>query len=116
MQRVAQSQPRTGGLLKSSYLSQSARSICSTTPLKSQSNPDKSALNGESTQKASKEEPTSEPSKQRETTKSMAQEDEELRRRLEDMSGEGGAAGIEYEDGKPQAMKRSVRNNMFRYI
>jgi hypothetical protein len=47
---------------------------------------------------------------------SMAQADEDLRRRLEEMSGEGGAAGIEYEDGKPQAMKRSVRNNMFRYI
>jgi hypothetical protein len=47
---------------------------------------------------------------------SMAQADEDIRRRLEEMSGEGGAAGIEYEDGKPQAMKRSVRNNMFRYI
>jgi hypothetical protein len=32
------------------------------------------------------------------------------------MSGEGGASGIEYEDGKPSTMKRSVRNNMFRYI
>ncbi|KAJ5200436.1 hypothetical protein N7472_005640 [Penicillium cf. griseofulvum] len=30
------------------------------------------------------------------------------------MSGEGGASGIEYEDGKPNAMKRGVRNNMFR--
>jgi hypothetical protein len=49
-------------------------------------------------------------------TKSVAQSDEELRERLEQMSGEGGASGIEYEDGKPNAMKRSVRNNMFRYI
>ncbi|GFF42201.1 hypothetical protein IFM46972_06789 [Aspergillus udagawae] len=49
-------------------------------------------------------------------TKSVAQADEELRERLEQMSGEGGASGIEYEDGKPTAMKRSVRNNMFRYI
>jgi hypothetical protein len=32
------------------------------------------------------------------------------------MSGDGGAAGIEYEDGKPSAMKRGVRNNMFRLI
>jgi hypothetical protein len=68
---------------------------------------DKTALKSEDTSKVSKQEPTSEPSKRRETAKSMAQED---------MSGEGGAAGIEYEDGKPQAMKRSVRNNMFRYI
>ncbi|GKZ45233.1 hypothetical protein AbraIFM66951_007835 [Aspergillus brasiliensis] len=49
-------------------------------------------------------------------TKSVAQADQELRERLEQMSGDGGAAGIEYEDGKPNAMKRSVRNNMFRYI
>lgn len=48
--------------------------------------------------------------------KTVAQADEELRQRLEDMSGEGGAAGIEYEDGQPNTMKRSVRNNMFRVI
>ncbi|KAF2219252.1 hypothetical protein BDZ85DRAFT_46389 [Elsinoe ampelina] len=29
---------------------------------------------------------------------------------------EGGAAGVEYEDGKPVAMKRGVKANMFRYI
>ncbi|KAJ6036697.1 hypothetical protein N7540_000976 [Penicillium herquei] len=44
------------------------------------------------------------------------QADAELRERLEQISGDGGAAGIEYEDGKPTAMKRSVRNNMFRLI
>ena len=48
--------------------------------------------------------------------KSVAQADEELREKLEQMSGEGGASGIEYEDGRPNTMKRSVRNNMFRYI
>lgn len=32
------------------------------------------------------------------------------------LSGDGGEAGIEYENGEPVAMKRSVRNNMFRYI
>ncbi|KAJ5159761.1 uncharacterized protein N7482_006765 [Penicillium canariense] len=48
--------------------------------------------------------------------KTVAQADTELRERLERMSGEGGAAGIEYEDGKPSAMKRGVRNNMFRLI
>lgn len=42
--------------------------------------------------------------------------DEELRTRLEEMSGGGGAAGLEYEDGRPVAMKRSVKNNMFRVI
>ncbi|PYH86039.1 hypothetical protein BO82DRAFT_350824 [Aspergillus uvarum CBS 121591] len=49
-------------------------------------------------------------------SKSVSQADQELRERLEQMSGGGGASGIEYEDGKPTAMKRSVRNNMFRYI
>ncbi|KAL2011153.1 hypothetical protein VTN00DRAFT_3871 [Thermoascus crustaceus] len=48
--------------------------------------------------------------------KTSAQLDEELREKLEAMSGEGGAAGLEYENGKPVAMKRSVRNNMFRLI
>lgn len=48
--------------------------------------------------------------------KTVAQADAELRERLERMSGDGGAAGIEYEDGKPSAMKRGVRNNMFRVI
>ncbi|EPS32727.1 hypothetical protein PDE_07687 [Penicillium oxalicum 114-2] len=49
-------------------------------------------------------------------TSSIADADAQLRERLEKMSGGGGAAGIEYEDGKPSAMKRGVRNNMFRLI
>ncbi|KAF2483050.1 hypothetical protein BDY17DRAFT_242735, partial [Neohortaea acidophila] len=48
--------------------------------------------------------------------KTIAQLDEELRQKLSGMAGDGGAAGIEYEDGRPVDMKRSVRNNMFRYI
>jgi hypothetical protein len=48
--------------------------------------------------------------------KTMAQLDEELREKLESRSGDGGAAGLEFEDGKPVAMKRSVRENMFRLI
>ncbi|AEO64620.1 48a2c1cd-0a40-40fd-83a8-7c01a2d9c4f4 [Thermothielavioides terrestris] len=51
-----------------------------------------------------------------ETSKTQAQLDEELRQKLEGISGEGGAAGVEYEDGRPVAMKRAVRENMFRYI
>jgi hypothetical protein len=47
---------------------------------------------------------------------SLAEADEELRRRLEEISGEGGASGVETEDGRPISMKRAVRNNMFRYI
>ncbi|KAK3682060.1 hypothetical protein B0T22DRAFT_484149 [Podospora appendiculata] len=48
--------------------------------------------------------------------KTQAQLDEELRLKMEDMAGDGGASGVEYEDGKPVAMKRAVKDNMFRYI
>lgn len=48
--------------------------------------------------------------------KSILQQDEELRAKMSGLSGDGGESGIEYEDGQPVSMKRSVRNNMFRYI
>ncbi|OTA88356.1 hypothetical protein M434DRAFT_123680 [Hypoxylon sp. CO27-5] len=48
--------------------------------------------------------------------KTMAELDAELQQRMSGLSGDGGEAGVEYEDGKPVAMKRSVKNNMFRYI
>ncbi|KAI9705471.1 MAG: hypothetical protein M1836_006226 [Candelina mexicana] len=60
------------------------------------------------------EESNNDISKRREKT--MAELDEELRQKLEGASGEGGAAGLELEDGKPVSMKRGVKNNMFRYI
>ncbi|KAI0599710.1 hypothetical protein F4775DRAFT_591168 [Biscogniauxia sp. FL1348] len=46
----------------------------------------------------------------------VADRDEELRLKMSGLSGDGGAAGVEYEDGKPVALKRGVKNNMFRYI
>ncbi|KAF5504559.1 hypothetical protein CGCF413_v004401 [Colletotrichum fructicola] len=46
----------------------------------------------------------------------MAELDEELRLKLEGMSGEGGAAGVEYENGKAEGLKRGVKSNMFRPI
>ena len=52
----------------------------------------------------------------KEAKKTMAQLDEELRMKLEGRSGDGGAAGLELENGKPVAMKRGVRENMFRLI
>ena len=48
--------------------------------------------------------------------KTLADRDEELRLRMAALAGDGGEAGIEYENGVPVAMKRSVKNNMFRYI
>ncbi|OAK98898.1 hypothetical protein IQ06DRAFT_295221 [Phaeosphaeriaceae sp. SRC1lsM3a] len=48
--------------------------------------------------------------------KTQAELDQELQEKLRGIAGDGGDAGVEYEDGKPVAMKRSVKNNMFRYI
>lgn len=48
--------------------------------------------------------------------KTMAEIDEELRLKLEGVSGEGGQAGVEYEGGKAVGLKRGVRENMFRII
>jgi hypothetical protein len=48
--------------------------------------------------------------------KTQAELDRELQLRMQGMAGDGGDAGVEYEDGQPVSMKRSVKNNMFRYI
>ena len=52
----------------------------------------------------------------KQTKKTIAQLDEEMRQAMEGISGDGGVHGIEYEDGKPVAMKRAVKENMFRLI
>lgn len=48
--------------------------------------------------------------------KTVAEMDEELRLKLEGMSGGGGSAGVEYEGGKAEGLKRGVKSNMFRVI
>lgn len=53
---------------------------------------------------------------QQQKKKTMAELDDELRLKLEGISGEGGGAGIEYEGGKAVGLKRGVRENMFRVI
>jgi hypothetical protein len=50
------------------------------------------------------------------STQTIAERDAEIQRKLAGISGDGGASGVEYEDGKPAAMKRSVKNNIFRLI
>lgn len=50
------------------------------------------------------------------TKKSLSQMDDEMRRAMEGLAGDGGEAGLELEDGKAVSMKRGVRENMFRYI
>lgn len=48
--------------------------------------------------------------------KTVAEQDAELLAKLEGISGEGGASGVEYEDGKASGLKRGVKDNMFRVI
>ncbi|KAK1460505.1 hypothetical protein CCUS01_08852 [Colletotrichum cuscutae] len=48
--------------------------------------------------------------------KTIAEKDEELRLKLEGISGDGGASGVEYEGGKAEGLKRGVKENMFRVI
>ncbi|KAK8240384.1 hypothetical protein HDK77DRAFT_190797 [Phyllosticta capitalensis] len=48
--------------------------------------------------------------------RTQAEIDEELKMKMAGISGDGGEAGVEYENGQPTSMKRSVRENMFRYI
>ena len=81
----------------------------------------KSLQNGAPSEKPSSDDQTLEKSAQaaqdkQKTTMTQAEKDQELMRKLAGISGEGGEAGIEYEDGKPVAMKRGVKNNMFRLI
>ncbi|OBT93339.1 hypothetical protein VE01_08457 [Pseudogymnoascus verrucosus] len=66
--------------------------------------------------KSSTPEPPAEPVKVKVRSKTIAELDEELKLKLEEISGEGGAAGLEYENGKAVAMKRGVKDNMFRLI
>lgn len=78
---------------------------------------------GDSTAASSSQEPASSAGESRSSTaqpkaakKSVLQQDEELRQKMSGLAGDGGESGVEYEDGKPASMKRSVKNNMFRYI
>ncbi|KAL2761064.1 hypothetical protein ACRALDRAFT_2056949 [Sodiomyces alcalophilus JCM 7366] len=48
--------------------------------------------------------------------KTMAELDAELKAKMEGLAGEGGAAGVEYENGKAEGLKRGVKSNMFRVI
>ncbi|KAH7308504.1 hypothetical protein B0I35DRAFT_483060 [Stachybotrys elegans] len=48
--------------------------------------------------------------------KTVTELDSELRARLEEMSGDGGAAGVEYENGVAEGLRSEVKRNMFRVI
>jgi hypothetical protein len=49
-------------------------------------------------------------------SKTQTQLDKELQEKMAGIAGDGGDAGLELEDGRPVSMKRSVKENMFRYI
>ena len=48
--------------------------------------------------------------------KTQTELDQELMQKMAAHAGDGGESGVEYEDGVPVSMKRSVKSNMFRYI
>lgn len=85
----------------------SSAAVASDKPTAQSSSPTASGQNNESNTQ------DGDASKRKKTT---AEADEELRQKLEAMSGEGGEAGVELEGGKAVGMKRGVRENMFRYI
>lgn len=66
-------------------------------------------MNPSTSEKESEEQP-------KQKKKTMAEMDDELRQKLEGISGGGGEAGLELENGQPVAMKKSVKENMFRLI
>jgi hypothetical protein len=61
-------------------------------------------------------ESTTLPSPENKHKKTVLEADAEVLAKLESHSGEGGSAGVEYEGGKPVALKRAVKDNMFRVI
>lgn len=65
------------------------------------------------TDSSSKEASTAKMAPRKKTT---AELDQELREKLEGMSGDGGGAGVEYENGRAEGLKRGVKSNMFRVI
>ncbi|KAF2145619.1 uncharacterized protein K452DRAFT_243814 [Aplosporella prunicola CBS 121167] len=67
-------------------------------------------------QDATKKKEESKATQPQQKKKTQAELDEELKMKMAGLSGDGGESGVEYEDGQPASMKRSVRNNMFRYI
>ncbi|KAL2862265.1 uncharacterized protein BJX67DRAFT_366720 [Aspergillus lucknowensis] len=114
MIKIACPAPRAAVFAKQPTLA--SRSILSTAQLQSNTNETNKITQNNSDGSAQTSGVLSASDQKPQRTKTTAQADEDVRRRLEEISGEGGAAGIEYEDGIPQTMKRSVRKNMFRYI
>lgn len=78
--------------------------------LSQENGPSRSSHHSESTSRPGLSQKTSK------ATKSWSDTDEQVRRAMEGLAGDGGEAGVELEDGKPVSMKRGVRENMFRYI
>jgi hypothetical protein len=66
--------------------------------------------------KPSPPDPSKQNPQQAKKKKTQADLDRELQEKMSGIAGDGGESGVEYEDGQPVAMKRGVRNNMFRYI
>ncbi|KAF2832982.1 hypothetical protein CC86DRAFT_3093 [Ophiobolus disseminans] len=97
---------RSASTIPTSYTSHGSRTFASNSDASSST-----SSKDETLKSAAK--PLEEPKPKKKTQSEL---DQELQLKLQGLAGDGGDAGIEYEDGKPVSMKRSVKNNMFRYI
>ncbi|KAI9726788.1 MAG: hypothetical protein M1828_000644 [Chrysothrix sp. TS-e1954] len=70
----------------------------------------------DSDEASAKKEDVQTPAQTSKPKKTLQEIDNELKAKMAGLAGDGGEAGVELEDGQPTSMKRSVKNNMFRYI
>jgi hypothetical protein len=87
-----------------------------TTSLRAVSNTAKSQPTNQSQATQKETTPAKNTTKMAAHKKTSAELDQELREKLEAFSGDGGGAGVEYEGGKAEGLKRGVKSNMFRVI
>ncbi|EWG55140.1 hypothetical protein FVEG_13185 [Fusarium verticillioides 7600] len=100
-------------LITSSLRVNATRSIIRTTSTRATPNAAKPQPQSRTTEASSKEASATKIAARKKTS---AELDQELREKLEGMSGDGGGAGVEYENGRAEGLKRGVKSNMFRVI
>ena len=106
--------PITSALIKQSspcFLSTTTRTLKDSSRTNDSPSTDDASIATAATDSAAKEGSTAS-----HKHKTQAQLDQELLEKMKSLSGDGGESGVEYENGVAVSMKRSVKDNMFRYI
>ncbi|KAF4466996.1 hypothetical protein FALBO_6145 [Fusarium albosuccineum] len=115
MKRIL-ARPRLQAASHANYLHATSRRALSISILKDQDPKFKGENESRDKSKSNKTADSSTESYVTARKKTSAELDQELRERLEALSGDGGGAGVEYENGKATGLKRGVKSNMFRVI